>query len=100
MYPRSRPGVRLQLLLEDGKPSVVLEALNVTSLATAFDSLMERGSAMFTTEHATQAKNHGAWRRRARAKGYVLRMGPTDPDATDGHRAGVGFLAPNHASHG
>ena len=37
----------------DGKPSVVLEALNITSLATAFDSLVERGSAMFLTKHAT-----------------------------------------------
>ena len=79
---------------EDGKSSVILEALNITSLATAFDSLIERGSAMFITEHATPVKYHAAWRRRARAKGYVLHMGPTDPDVVDGHRAGVGFLAP------
>ena len=52
---------------EDGKPSVILEALNITSLATAFGSLVERGSAMFITEHATPTKYHAAWRRKARA---------------------------------
>jgi hypothetical protein len=66
--------------------------LNVTFLATAFESFIARGSAMFSTEHATPAKYHGAWRRRARAKGYVLHMGPADPDVVDGHLAGVGLL--------
>ena len=51
---------------EDGKPSVILEALNITSLATAFDNLAERGSAMFITKHATPVKYHGACKRRAR----------------------------------
>ncbi|MFM7982140.1 MAG: hypothetical protein ACKPKO_22760, partial [Candidatus Fonsibacter sp.] len=74
--------------------AVILEALNVTSLDTAFDNLVGQDSAMLITEHAMPVKYHAAWKRRSRAKGYVLHMGPTDPEAADEHRAGVGFMAP------
>ena len=73
---------------------VVLEALTITSLATAFSILVEGDSAMIITEHATPAKYQVDWKRKGEARGYRLHLGPTDPDAADGRRVGVGFLTP------
>ena len=50
---------------------------------------------MVLTEHSTHPGVHEGWRKRARAQGYQLCLGPADPEAAAGRaRVGVGFLAP------
>ena len=72
-----------------------VEAVNITSLTTAFPHLMARKAIMVLTEHSTHPGVHEGWKKKARAQGYQLCLGPADPEAAAGRaRAGVGFLAP------
>ena len=72
-----------------------IESINVTSFATAFPFLMTREAIMVLSEHSMHSAAQEAWRRKARAQGYQLYLGPADPEAAVGRaRAGVGFLAP------
>ena len=50
---------------------------------------------MVLSEHAMHTAAQEAWRKKARAQGYQLYLGPADPEAAvDRARAGVGCLAP------
>ena len=72
----------------------VLEAINVTNLASAFVHLVSREAAIIITEHSIHKAFEEGWKRKARAQGFKRRLSPTNREASANERAGVGFLAP------
>ena len=66
-----------------------IESINVTCFVTACPFLMTREAVMVISEHAVHIAAQEAWRRKARAQGYQLYLGPADPEAAANERARV-----------
>ena len=78
----------------------VLEAINVTNLASAFAHLVSREVAIIIAELSIHKAFQEGWKRKARAQGFRLHLSPTDPEASVNERAGVGLLPPAILRHG